>query len=551
MTITVTAPNGATVDFPDGTDHDTIHTVMVQNFHPDAGAPTVGTVEDIAKGAGSGLVSGITGTLGMAGDAGNLLGAGVDYAGSKLGLAPDKVQQFKDLVKAGTRFTPAGAMLQSPSSQDLKSELESATGPLSYKPQTVAGGVAQKVAEFLPGLIGGPEGLATKALTRVVAPALASEAAGKLTEGTAAQPYAELGGALVGAGGATAAAQKFKAAMAARQAASAVPSAEDLLSTAGKQFDAVKGSDLVIHPDAVQGMAKDMRTELLNDGFHPDTGNQKGVFGAIDRLEALGKQPGGVTPKDMEVIRKNLVSAKADMDPSTAKAARDATGSFMSKYADLGNDPANILHGDAAQTFGDLKDAIGNYAAGKRSNIVTGKADLANLNAATAGSGANIDNNTRQAIKQLARPMNNTNVPVARTLGFNNPEIDAIKRAATGTAVGNTARYLGKLAPTGTVSGLMSAGAGFGAGGLPGAVALPAAGYIAKKIGDLSTARAVSALDSLVRSRSPLAAHVAAQLPAQIVQQLPAKTTRLLRTMVLANPAFQQASQAVGQQNAN
>ena len=38
MTITVTAPNGATVQFPDGTDHDTINGVMTQNFKSDAPA---------------------------------------------------------------------------------------------------------------------------------------------------------------------------------------------------------------------------------------------------------------------------------------------------------------------------------------------------------------------------------------------------------------------------------------------------------------------------------------------------------------------------------
>lgn len=38
MTITVTAPNGATVQFPDGTDHATINGVMTQNFAPDAKA---------------------------------------------------------------------------------------------------------------------------------------------------------------------------------------------------------------------------------------------------------------------------------------------------------------------------------------------------------------------------------------------------------------------------------------------------------------------------------------------------------------------------------
>ena len=38
MTITVTAPNGATVQFPDGTDHATINNVMSQNFRQDAPA---------------------------------------------------------------------------------------------------------------------------------------------------------------------------------------------------------------------------------------------------------------------------------------------------------------------------------------------------------------------------------------------------------------------------------------------------------------------------------------------------------------------------------
>ncbi len=46
MTITVTAPNGSTVQFPDGTDHDTINGVMTQNFHPDVSAPAVATPPD-------------------------------------------------------------------------------------------------------------------------------------------------------------------------------------------------------------------------------------------------------------------------------------------------------------------------------------------------------------------------------------------------------------------------------------------------------------------------------------------------------------------------
>lgn len=497
-----------------------------------------GALEDAAKSAGAGLGSMVVNTLGGGGDLRQLASHGVDAIAGKLGVDPTN---FKKVASTLANFTPVGMGLNlAPTSQDIKSTIDNPIVSPDYEPKTALGGVLKTGAEFLPAMIGGPEGVASKLLTRVAVPALASEGAGALTKGTAAEPYARAGAALLGGVGASVAAQKFKAMAAARNTASATPTAENLLSTAGKQFEDVKSSDLVIKPAAVENMAKDIKTELLNDGFHPDSGNQKGVFGTLDRLEAMGTKPGGVTPKDMEVIRKNLVSAKTDIDGSTAKAARDATNSFMDKYSNLGM--ADVLNGDAQKTFGALKDAIGNYAAGKRSNTVTGKVDLAKLNADTAGSGANQDNALRQAIKQLARPINNTNTPVAARLGFNKEEVAAIRGAATGTTVGNTARYLGKYAPTGIVSAAGGAGLGHLIGGPVGA-AIPVAGYIAKKIGDLSTKRAVAAVDSLVRSRSPLAAQVAAQLSPTIVNQLPAKSQQILRTIATQQPTIPAAPQ--------
>lgn len=56
MTITVTAPNGASVQFPDGTDHDTINSVMTQNFHPAAPlAPDIGENRESAIAALRGI----------------------------------------------------------------------------------------------------------------------------------------------------------------------------------------------------------------------------------------------------------------------------------------------------------------------------------------------------------------------------------------------------------------------------------------------------------------------------------------------------------------
>jgi hypothetical protein len=505
--------------------------------------PEAGIGEDVAKSAGAGLIKGAAGMLGLGGDAGSLLGSGVDYAGSALGRSPDRVTQFKELMARGARNNPVTALpaniLQGPSSQDLQGKVEGVTGPL-YKPQTTAGEYAQTGAEFLPGMIGGPGSIGAKLLTRVAAPALASETAGQLTKDTGAEPYARVGGALLGGFGAAKALQP--------KPPSSIPSSDDLLQSGSRGFEAVKASDAVINPSSVRQMAKDIKTELLNEGRHPTSEGQAGLFSALDRLEEMGKSAGGVTPKDMEVIRKNLVDLKKSPNPSAAGAARDATESFMQKYAGMGQ--SDLLNG--TNPFPTLKNAIGDWAAGKRSNALRGKVDLANLNAGTAGTGANEDNALRQAIKQLARPINNTNTPVAKRLGFNEEEIAGIKGAAMGTPVGNAARFIGKAAPTGIVSGAMSSGAGGMAGGPVGMVALPAAGYVAKKIGDLSTKNAVSALDSLVRSRSPLAAQVAAQLPPQVVSQLNPKTQALLAGLIAADPVLaKQMGGPVGQTATN
>jgi hypothetical protein len=434
----------------------------------------------------------------------------------------------------------------------------------SYEAKTEPGRLLQKAADFAPALIGGPETLAVKALTRVAAPAVASEA-GRAVAG----PYGEVAGALLGAGGATAAARKFQQMAAARSAASGIPTGEELVRTGSGQFDAARDMNIIVKPDFAKTTAASMRDALK--GFDPEA--QAPVFKAVDRLEALGlppkahnhnaslerlqaemnwepvstpKAPTSVPMNEIENIRKQLSALRKSPDAPTREAAKTAQLVLTRNQAGLA--AADTISGDAQLYSKTIQDAVGNYGAGKRSLTVQGKQDLAELNAGTAGSGANDDNALRQAMKQLARPINNTNVPVWKKLGYNEAEGTAIKQAAMGTPVGNTARYIGKLAPTGSVSGVLSAGAGYSAAGPMGAIALPAAGYLAKKIGDMSTKSAIKTLDSLVRSRSPLAQQVAAQLPPQIVAQLPAKSQRILQTLAIAAPPIrQQVGQPVGQ----
>lgn len=78
--------------------------------------------------------------------------------------------------------------------------------PPLYEPQTTPGKYVNAVGETLPAAAAtGGLGTVRGALTNAVGPALASEAAGQATAGTAWEPAARVGGALLGAGGVNAA----------------------------------------------------------------------------------------------------------------------------------------------------------------------------------------------------------------------------------------------------------------------------------------------------------------------------------------------------------
>jgi hypothetical protein len=511
-------PDGTQVSFPDDMPAESIRGMIALKF-PDL-VKEQSVTSDVAKSGGVGLAQGAIGMAGLVPDiAGMMKGAANKYLIDPLlnatigppskGVLPE--QQPTDINKLF-------------GSENIKKRIEGLTGDF-YKPQTTAGEYARTLGEFVPNLLGGPGGIGRKMLTNVAAPAIASETAGQATEGTAFEPFARIAGGVAGG----VAGAKFNTALAERAVQSTVPSGQDLLRKASSQFDDVRASGAAIPATDVQIIAQGIRNKIVQEGADP--GGQKLVFDAIDRIEAKGLAGNPVPYAEIDTLRKNLNSLKLNPDGGVRTFAKSATNELMDLLTVAL--PQNVS--------GTLKQAIANHAAGKRSNVVQGKANLADLNANSGGSGANVDNAGRQAIKQLVRPMHNDVVPVAKKLGFNDAEIAKMNEVVRGTAGGNVARFVGKAAPTGVVSGGISGGAGFAAGGPAGAVAVPAVGYLAKKIGDMSTQSAIKALDSLVRSRSPMAAQVAASLP-QIVAQLPPKSAALLNSLTSMQSA-QSASQ--------
>ena len=148
-----------------------------------AAQPSLGA--DLLMSAGSGVSRGVTGLLDLPK---TIAGIGQEFGAS----VAEKIggEGARRGFEAGFSATPTGIIASLPS---VTKNVDAATGGyLSYEPATTAGEYTQTAGEFLPaGASGG-------IVRGVLAPAIMSETAGQLTEGTAAEPYARVAGALAG-----------------------------------------------------------------------------------------------------------------------------------------------------------------------------------------------------------------------------------------------------------------------------------------------------------------------------------------------------------------
>ena len=112
--------------------------------------------------------------------------------GAQPGSEAEKAFNQEPLAKvaANERFLPGGG--------DIVGAIEVVTGPM-YKPQTTAGKYVNTLAEFVPNMaLAGSGGFIRNATTNVVAPAVASEAAGQFAAGTPWEMPARIAAAVTG-----------------------------------------------------------------------------------------------------------------------------------------------------------------------------------------------------------------------------------------------------------------------------------------------------------------------------------------------------------------
>jgi hypothetical protein len=435
-------------------------------------APAVGTAEDIAKTALPSVGRMVSETVGAPGDIGSLMSA----AGDKLGIP----QGAKSAIRmAASGFPGLGALATGPTSQQAQSVVSPITG--DYEPKTIGGKVFDTSVRFAPAVIGGPETLAAKVGTRVLAPAAAAEAAGALAEGTAAEPYAKAGGAIAGG------------LLAHRLTA---PAAQAAL-----ESGPIKSAATTTYQDLRSGHVAQPIAQAELDNLAADL---------TKTVNKIGPRP-SVAPQGHKAIEEIKIPATAGQaDVADLVSARQSLkGFFENPLPDPNKAVAAIALPkiDAAierlspGTMTKLREADKNYSAASTMERLDKRIARAELRAAGAHSGMNLGNKLRQNAATML-------LSGKESRGLLAPEIAALNAINKGTIGQNLLRFgsnaLGGGGGLGsTLLGLGAGGAGY-ATGHPEAAALPFLGLGLRGLYNRSIARQVADVSRMIGNRSPL-----------------------------------------------
>lgn len=452
-------------------------------------APSVGLAEDAAKSVGAGLGSAAIGTLGMVGDARSLLSRGVDAIGSKLGIDPSAIK-----TAAGYAFPLANAM---PTSADLQKTVTDPIVSPDYQPQTSLGSVLKTGAEFLPAMadpgLAAPGLLKTAGklfLSRVAAPALATEGAGALTQGTAAEPYARVAGALLGGVGGAKAANALERATALK---AATPALADVKSEAKNAYDSMTSRNVAtpIAQSTLDNLASDITTTLNNKGIRPSTAES--IHKAVDEI----RSPATAGAADVA----DLVAARQSVKGLLGAPDANKAGAFvaLSKIE-------NAIEQNSPGTMAKIREADKNYAASKANEALDKRMARADLRAAGEHSGMNVGNKIRQQV---------TNYLLSNEAKYLSAETKAdLEKVVRGTAGQNLVRHVANLLGGGGGLGMLAGGtAGYEAGGVPGALAGAAAGRTLKMFNNRAVVKQAERAAEAIRRRSPLGQQTPLVLP--------------------------------------
>lgn len=415
------------------------------------------TINDVATELGKGIGRGVTGLATIPQGLGSLLDIGVE----KLTGVPMQ-----------SALPDSGAMAN-----------QATANVMPRAPETTAGEYAATVGEFIPGAaVGGGLSAVPK---YAIAAGLGSEAAGQLTEGTAAEPYARLVGAVAAPSAVNVGSKAFRALFTKTAQA---PTLEGLRALKTEAYRAADDANISFTPKDTNTIIAKAQRALADADFVPEVDAQ--TKAAFKILTSKADQP--MTLGQLDKVRQGLwrrynadksqVAILDMIDAIDDTIQTSPAGGEMMAAARLANSKF------------------------KKSELLENAFQKAADQTAATGSGGNIVNKYRQAVTSII------NTPKTAKW-FSKEEIDQMRQFVRGSGTENALRLGGKLSPSG--NGLMAA-LNLGAVAVdPTMLGVSAAASAAKALSDRAGSQGASNLQRMMATGS-LPAAQPTQLPGRI-----------------------------------
>lgn len=268
------------------------------------------------------------------------------------------------------------------------------------------------------------------------------------------------------------------------------PSVAELKAEATRGYEGPAVKNLEVKPKDVSDWSVLTRSKLDEAGMVPELA--PGTHAILKRIESI--PPGAaVTGTNLDTLRKALSQGPAQSISPTERAAAVRAMEALDEFLPT----ATAVKGDAKAAAATLQEARANYSAAMNAEKINKRQYRADLQAAAANSGMNVENSTRSQIRQIL-----TSDKERR--GLKPDQIAQAERIVEGTPTRNAMRTAGNLS---------GGGGGLGATGIaltgmftatPGLAAAPVAGYLIKKLSNALTIRDVNKLNEAIRANSPL-----------------------------------------------
>lgn len=303
--------------------------------------------------------------------------------------------------------------------------------------------VARRIAQSLGGTAVSAPAMGANTLSQI-ATALLSSVGGGTAAALSQQALpgnagAEIAAELIGGLGTGASIAGVTRRAARKTAEGAVPTVQNLESRAGDLFEGARRSGVEANQTQTRQLASDFKTIAQNEGLISPTGRVSEAYPKAREALRLVEDyaQGTMNVPQMQTVRKVLADgAKAPDDSERRmatqmlKAFDDFTSHLSPQLADARKLYSQAMRGEKLETLREL--------AGSRAGQF---------------SGSGFENALRTEYRQL-----NNKIIKGQERGWSPEQADAIKRVAEGSGVSNALRNVGRMAPTGPLSFMSTAG---------------------------------------------------------------------------------------------